>query len=145
MSMTSWFVRLLGPIAVACVLLATGCCSGRIAECNKLIGVINKNTEVIKKATEKLNSSKKTTADINEFAKNMDQVGDEVKAVDVKDETLKGHAKEYHDMLEKLSNAAKNVGSSDPAVQMKAIADFTSVEVQESALIGKVNSYCSGK
>jgi hypothetical protein len=134
-----------GSAMLAGALLLSGCCGSKIAECNKFIGVINKNSETIKKGAEKLNSSKRTGADIVEFAKAIDQAGDEIKAVELKDDALSKFAKDYHDMLERYAAAAKNMNSTDSAVQSKALAELTGIDATEAALVNKINGYCGGK
>jgi len=136
---------LLASVMLAGALLLAGCCGSRIAECNKFVGVINKNSEAIKKGADKLNSSKRTPPDIAEFAKSIEQAGDEAKAVELKDETLRGLANQYREMLEKYAAAAKNMNSTEPGAQNKAQAELTSIDATEAALINKVNAYCGGK
>ena len=75
----------------------------------------------------------------------MDSVGDEIKAIDVKDETLKKSAKDYHDMLEKLAKAAKDVNSTNPTVQPNAIKELNSIDATETKIIGEINGYCGAK
>lgn len=119
-----------------------GCCGNKIAECNKLIDSINKNGTVVTKSLDKFGSSKKTKADAEELGKTLDKVADEIKAIELKDETLKGAAKDYHDMLDNLGKAAKDATSSDVAVQKKALDDLEKVTKTEDQIVDKVNSYC---
>ena len=142
MKMSGWFVA---PVVLGAALMLGGCCGGKIADCNKIITSINKNGEEIKKATDEFTASKKAAADVDKFSKTIDKVGDEVKAIDVKDETLKASAKEYHDMLEKLAKAAKDVNSTNPTVQAKALADLNSIDATETQIINKINGYCGAK
>lgn len=137
-----WIVA---PVLLGAALMMSGCCGGKIADCNKLITSINKHGEVIKKATDDYTASKKTPADLDKFTKSIDKVGDEIKALELKDETLKTSAKEYHDMLEKLTKAAKDANSSNPTVATKGLADLNSIDASETQIINKVNGYCGAK
>jgi hypothetical protein len=133
---------LLGSLLLVGALGMSGCCGSKIAECNKLIESINKNGAVITKSLDKFSASKKTAADATELGKTLDTVGDEIKGIELKDETLKGAAKDYHDMLDKLSKAAKDATSSDVATQKKALEDLDKVTKTEDQIVDKVNSYC---
>lgn len=142
MKMAGWLVA---PLALGVVIALGGCCGSKIADCNKVITSINKNGDIIKKATDEFTSSKKTAADVEKFSKTVDAVGDEIKAIDVKDETLKKSAKDYHDMLEKLAKAAKDVNSTNPTVQSNAIKELNSIDATETKIIGEINGYCGAK
>ena len=109
------------PFVVGAALLVSGCCGSKIAECNKLIESINKNGQTITKALDKFGSSKKTKADADELGKKLDTIGDEIKAIELKDETLKASAKDYHDMLDKLSKAAKDATATDAKTQASRV------------------------
>jgi uncharacterized coiled-coil DUF342 family protein len=139
------FGYVLAPVVLGASLLLGGCCGSKIAECNKLIESINKNGQVITKSLDKFGSSKKTKADADELGKTLEGIGDEIKAIELKDETLKASAKEYHDMLEKLSKAAKNATSSDAAAQKKALEELEQVTKTEDTVVNKVNTYCGAK
>ena len=135
----------LGPVVLGTALLVSGCCGNKIAECNKVIDSINKNGQVITKALDKFSSSKKTKADADTLAKALDGVADEIKAIELKDETLKSSTKEYHDMLDKLSKAAKDATSNDEQVQNKALEQLDQVTKTEDQIVNKINSYCGAK
>ncbi|MBI5533130.1 MAG: hypothetical protein HY898_10460 [Deltaproteobacteria bacterium] len=133
------------PFVLGAALLLGGCCGSKIAECNKLIESINRNGQVITKALDKFSASKKTKADAEELGKKLDTVGDEIKAIELKDETLKSSAKEYHDMLDKLSKAAKDATATDAKTQAKALEELEQVTKTEDTIVNKVNSYCGAK
>jgi hypothetical protein len=133
---------LLGSLVLVGALAMGGCCGSKIAECNKLIDSINKNGQVITKSLDKFGASKKTAADAAELGKTLDTVGDEIKGMELKDETLKGAAKDYHDMLDKLAKAAKDATSTDIATQKKALEELDKVTKTEDQIVDKVNGYC---
>jgi hypothetical protein len=133
---------LMTTVVLGTALLLGGCCGSKIAECNKLIESINKNGQVITKSLDKFGSSKKTKADAEDLAKTLDGIGDEIKAIELKDETLKASAKDYHDMLEKLSKAAKDATATDAATQKKAMEDLDQITKSEDKIVNKVNTYC---
>jgi len=135
----------LASVVLGSALLMGGCCGNKIAECNKLIESINKNGQTITKSLDKFGSSKKTKADADELGKKLDAIGDEIKGIELKDETLKASAKDYHDMLDKLSKAAKDATSSDAKVQAKALEELEQVTKTEDTIVNKVNSYCGAK
>jgi hypothetical protein len=134
-------------IVLACAVALAGCCGGKVTECNKLVAVINSNGEAIKKATDRMNTSKNDTTTIEDLAKAMDQAANEIKAVDVKDDTLAGYRQEYFTMLDSGAKSARSMVSAakknDSAALNKAMADISAVEGAESTLVTRVNTYCS--
>jgi uncharacterized protein (DUF3084 family) len=147
--MTTRYGWVLGAAALGLAIGAGGCCAGKIQECNKLIAQINATGDQIEKASAKLTASKNDKNAIEDFAKTLEKGADDIKAVEVKDEALKGYSKEYHDMLDKTAKALRDmqkaVAAGDQAAAAKADAEVNKLNSTESALVAKVNGYCGGK
>lgn len=123
-------------------------CDSKVKQCNDLIAVINQNQELKNKAGG-LSSGKAEPKDIIALADDMDKLKDKIGGVKLKDEKLKGFAKEYQDMLAEVSrifrDLAKAMESKDPAALEKVSKELGTVQGKESPIVSKINSYCQGK
>jgi len=135
-------VVIMSVVGVGLVAGALGSRGGKVADCNKAITALNRNGETIKTATDEFTGSKKTSVDVDRFSTTIGKAGDEVRDLDIKDQTLRRATNDYHDMLDKLAGAAKDVNSTNRAVQAKALADLNSIDRTEAQIIGRINSYC---
>ncbi|PKN44904.1 MAG: hypothetical protein CVU59_10535, partial [Deltaproteobacteria bacterium HGW-Deltaproteobacteria-17] len=97
-------------------------CQGKVKQCNDLIGVINQNQE-IKTKYGSLDATKAGPKDFIAMADDMDKLKGKIDGVKLKDEKLKGFAKEYQDMLGEVSKTmrelAKAMESKDQAALEK--------------------------
>lgn len=135
----------LGSLAlVSCFALSA--CNKKAEQCDKLIGVINDNGKSIKAASSKMTGGD-DAATYEEVAKELEAGAGNMQKVELKDEKLKGFAKEYEDMLRNGARAARDVvaaqKANDLAALTKAMNDIGSVETTEAALVAKVNGYCT--
>ncbi len=110
-----------------------------------MINNINTNVAVLGASRNSMKASPSATS-IEALAKAYEQAGDNVKAVAVTDTTLKGYAKEYHDLFD---GAARNVRDTLVAVRAnnksaltRAIAEEGRLTERESALQAKIMGYC---
>jgi len=127
--------------ALATLAAVTGCDS-KIAQCNRLIDVINKEQAPLKKETG--NEPKA----LQELASTLDDVSAKVKAVQVEDAKLVEFRDQYATMASDLAVAsretAKAIESKDSAVAREAAKKMSSFSPRESELVNSINNYCSG-
>ncbi|MCU0690217.1 MAG: hypothetical protein MUF54_02325 [Polyangiaceae bacterium] len=137
----------LGALTLSGALALSGCCGGKIQECNKLITVINTNGEAIKSATAKMNAAKEDTKAIEEVATTMDKAAHDIKSVELQNDDLKKHAAEYEQMLRNGAQAArdmvKSASNNDLPGLTKAMGEISKVETTEAQLVDKVNKFCT--
>jgi len=123
-------------------------CDSKVKQCNDLIAVINQNQEFKNKAGS-LASGKAEPKDFAALADDLDKLKDKIGAVKLKDEKLKGFAKEYQDMLAEVGkifrDLAKAMEAKDQAGLEKGLKELQSVQGKESPIVNKMNSYCQGK
>jgi hypothetical protein len=123
-------------------------CQGKVKQCNDLIGVINQNQE-IKTKYGSLDATKAGPKDFIAMADDMDKLKGKIDGVKLKDEKLKGFAKEYQDMLGEVSKTmrelAKAMESKDQAALEKVLKDMTALQGKEGPIVGKINEYCQSK
>ncbi|PIE06027.1 MAG: hypothetical protein CSA75_01670 [Sorangium cellulosum] len=141
------FAWALGMLSIVGSLTLSGCCDGKVQECNKLVTVINNNGESIKTATAKMNAAKEDTKAIEEVASTMEKAADDIKVVEVKDEELAKLSKEYEDMLRNGAKAARDMvkaaSDNDLPALTKAMGEIGKVETTEAKLVNRVNQYCA--
>lgn len=129
-------------------LLAAGC-GGKVAECNKLVSVINSNAEAVKTATTKMDTSKGDPKPFEELAGAMDKAADSIKGVPLKNEELKKLAKEYEEMMRNGAKDARSMvtaaAANDVAGLNKAMGEMGKIETAEAQLINKLNTFCLAK
>jgi len=129
-------------ICLAFLASSTGC-DGKIAQCNRLIDVINKEQKPLKSKTG--NDPKH----LKELATTLASVSKKVRAVQLKDAKLKSFRDEYAKMAEDLASAAKATAtafeSNDPKKAAAAASKMTKFGPRESKLVDNINNYCQGK
>ncbi|MBU1070714.1 hypothetical protein KKD52_14625 [Myxococcota bacterium] len=123
-------------------------CQGKVKQCNDLIAVINQNQE-IKTKYGSLDATKAGPKDFIAMADDMDKLKGKIDGVKLKDDKLKGFAKEYQDMLGEVSKTmrelAKAMESKDQAALEKVLKDMTALQGKEGPIVGKINEYCQSK
>jgi major membrane immunogen (membrane-anchored lipoprotein) len=117
-------------------------CDGKIAQCNRLIEVINKEQGPLKSA------SGSDPAALKKLAETLDNVAKKVSAVEVKDEKLVKFRDDYASMAKDLSKASRDTAgaleSNDPKKATEAAKAMSGFGPRESALVDNINKYCSG-
>ncbi len=118
-------------------------CSGKIKQCNDLIGVINKGQEILTKTKGAENPDSKHFTMI---ADELDKFKANIGKVSLKDEKLQGFAKEYQELIEELAGAlretAKAMDSDNADDKVKALNALTAVSGKEGPITNKINEYC---
>lgn len=93
-----------------------------------------------------MTGSKYDPASVDAFAKSMEKAADNMVAVDLNDTTLQEYARKYSEMFRRGAKAARDMlasGREDTSGIKKALDELNAVDAQETALVGKVNAYCT--
>lgn len=117
---------------------------GRVAQCNRLIEVINEEQEPIKQMKSAGHDAKafKKLGDV------LDGVAKRVGEVPISDTKLKGLQAEYVTMARGLADASREaavaLGGTDMKVTTEAIKKMQTFSPRESEIVDDMNKYCSG-
>jgi len=138
---TTWLTGLSMMAAVVAMSTATGC-DGKISQCNRLIGVINKEQGPLKSA------SGSDPAALKKLAETLDGVAEKVEAVKLKDDKLVGFRDEYAKMAKDLAKASREtaeaLAGNDPKKAQEAAKAMGGFGPRENTLVDKINKYCQG-
>jgi DNA repair ATPase RecN len=149
----------LGVASTVLAVLLVGCGESKVAQCNKLITVVNKGQQ-ISQSIKGMDAPamKKLSTDLGGLSK-------EISAVEVADEKLKGFQGRFVKIYDDLSSASSKVGSALEEIEKNkkptpetlkklkqlqsdvAAASKTSeaAAASEKGLVQEVNTYCSAK
>lgn len=132
----------------AIALLFAGCSESKVTQCNKIIKVANQAATLSQQFGKNSKSGKGSQA-LTELATKINQVGTQMKGVEVKDEKLKGFQERF---LALYQNISKGLNDTAVAIDKKNIRDTNRFLVslqkssaEESTIVREINSYCSGK
>jgi len=122
-------------------------CDSKVKQCNDLIAVVNQNQEFKNKAS--AIGAKAEPKDFVALADDLDKLKEKIGGVKLKDEKLKGFAKEYQDMLAEISKSfrdlAKALEANDQAALQKVTKDMGALQGKEGPIVDKINKHCQGK
>jgi secreted PhoX family phosphatase len=132
---------LCAPLLAASLLLAAGCGS-KIAECNKLIEVMNAEGS-------KLAAKGADPAALKKMADDIDAAAKTIGAVEVKTPELVKYRddakKVYTDVANAARSAATAMESADLAKVTAATKQLTDATQASSKLVSDINGFCQGK
>jgi hypothetical protein len=138
--MMSW--RLAAVLGAALSLLG---CDSKTRQCNRLIGVINKEQEPLKKEPPKLDDP----GSLRTFGDTLDGVAKQVSTVELKDEELGGFRDNYAKMAKDLAKVARDMANAveakDVAKQSESGKTMSTFEGRENELVGGLNGYCQSR
>lgn len=130
-------------VIVATSLLVISCGESRVAQCNKLTLTINKADA----ATESAKTDQPAT--LLQAASGLDQVVQELKTVEVKDEKLQGLRASfiltYEDISQLFRNTAIATYRRDRLGLESYRKSWQEANQQDGVLVQDLNSYCGGK
>jgi hypothetical protein len=139
------FISLIAAIS----LVAASCGESKVSQCNKLITVVNKAANDARSLGQSSGADKTAQLDkFSQLADKLDGYTNELNAIDLKDETLKGLRTQFIKMYRgtgassrELVTAvkAKNSKAANTAVQALQVAT-----AQEPKLVSDANKYCQG-
>ncbi|HEY9598252.1 MAG TPA: hypothetical protein V6D33_11340 [Cyanophyceae cyanobacterium] len=133
----------LAAVGVVITALVSGCGETKVAQCNKLIKVINQGQPIVAefqqesiKASSSLASTSKPSAVqqqatqsatvLNKFASDWDKHNQEIKAVELADEKLIGFQKRYFQSGEQLGQGMREMS--------QTMTDFSKIKVTPGSL-----------
>jgi hypothetical protein len=132
----------------AIALLLTGCGESKISQCNKVIKVANQAASLGQQYG-KDSKTAKGSQGLTELATKIDQVGTEMKGLEIKDEKLQGFQgrflKLYQDISKGLNDAATAINKKDIKSANRFFANLQKSSVEEGLIVKEINGYCSGK
>jgi regulator of extracellular matrix RemA (YlzA/DUF370 family) len=117
-------------------------CDGKIAQCNRLIDVINTEQAPLK------NAMGDDPSTLKKLAETLEGVAKKVRAVQIKDPKLIAFRDEYAKMAEELATAARETAAAYEGNDEQRVAEsgkkMKSFEPREKKLVSDINGYCSG-
>jgi hypothetical protein len=132
-----------------------GCGKERVAECNKLIAVINEQQTHIDKATVALQKQPDSTSAIEGYASAMESAASAVEAVPLADKKLQGLQADYKQVLRRGGHDCRELAAALKAADKekdkqkeraeKARQGLRGLEIEGPKVIAGVNAYCQGK
>lgn len=130
-------------VNVAIYFLIFSCTSGRVSQCNKLTEVINKADIAT------LGAKTAMPADLIKAADQLDQIAQELKTVEVKDEKLRSLRGSFVLMYTDLSllfrNTAIAISKQDRPGIKSYLKSFQEANQQDRVLVEQINTYCAEK
>jgi hypothetical protein len=137
-------LSLVGAIA----LLFAGCSESKVAQCNNIIKVANQAAR-FSQQFEKDSKSGKGSQALTELATKIDQLGTQMKGVEVKDEKLKGFQERlltlYQDISKGFNDTSKAMDEKNSRDIDRFLVSWRKSTAEESTIVREINSYCSGK
>lgn len=135
--------------ALGLTLFTTGC-NTKVAQCNKLIKVANTATTELKAMAQSGGSSpKEKMAQMQNLADSLEKYSNDVQAVSLEDEQLKGFQTRLSTLYQSSSEASRGILTAAEKKDMKAarasLQKLSSGSKVESEIVGDINSYCQAK
>ncbi len=132
-------------------IVSVGCGQSKVAQCNEMVKVSNAAAKVGQEFSAV--STMKDPTEITKFftttADKLSTHSKSMKALEVKDEKLKGFQTRFVSMYDGTSTGVRDAAT---AIQKKDVPTFQKAVVQmqtsgskEAALVDEVNKYCAGK
>ena len=152
-----WGVKSITGSVAALMAIALVGCESKVAQCNKLIEVVNQGQQISQ------NIQGTDAATMDKLATDLTGLSQEIQAVELSDETLTGFRDRFVKIYEDLSGAASKVGGAltslndiqpnpegvEKAKQLQADVEEASkigdqAAKDEETLVKEVNTYCGG-
>lgn len=133
--------------AMAISVLAVGCGESKVAQCNKISGVVNKAANEAIAAGKSSNPDK--MGELEKAATSMNQYAKELEAVQVKDEKLKTLQSRFIKMYQDTGKSGLDLVAAAKKKDIKGVnTSLQSLQAatgQESSLVNEFNQYCREK
>jgi hypothetical protein len=135
------------PTVTAAVLIAALCACGlggnKVSECNKLIDVMNKGADQVRKAKA---AGATDVADLEKMATSMDDLANNVTRLSLTNADLKKRADSYATNARDMARAAREMAAAvrvkDRAKTVSAKAAIDKAVAAEQPLVNDINSFC---
>ena len=132
----------LGIVALLIAVPLIGC-GGKVAQCNKLIEVINGQQQVITDATGKLATAATDPKALGELAAALEKAAGEIEKVELADEKLKAHQGEFAGVFKGAAKTMHEMAKAkDPAAMSAKLGDLTKAMGGLAEITTKINGYC---
>ncbi|MBE9205913.1 hypothetical protein IQ244_05180 [Nostoc sp. LEGE 06077] len=132
----------------AIAILFTGCGESKVAQCNKIIKVANQAVTLSQEFSKNPQREKGSKA-LTEVAGKIDTFASEMKGLEIKDEKLQGFQGRFIKLYQDTSKGLRDTAAAIDKKNLKAAnASLTSLKKssgEEGAIVGEINTYCSGK
>jgi hypothetical protein len=132
-------------------ILSVSCGQSKVAQCNEMVKVSNAAAKVGQEFAS-VSKMKDQTEIIKFFTTTADKLSTHskaMKALEIKDEKLKGFQARFISMYDGTStgvrDAAAAITKKDATTFQKAVQQMQSSGSKETALVDEVNTYCSAK
>lgn len=152
-----WGVKsITGPVAIAVAIALVGC-ESKVAQCNKLIEVVNQGQTISQ------NIQGTDAATMEKLSTDLQGLSEQIQAVELEDETLVGFRDRFVKIYQDLGGAAQKVGGAlaslndikpneegvEKAKQLQTDVEEASkvgdqAAKDEDTLVKEVNNYCGG-
>jgi hypothetical protein len=145
---------LISTISALAIALSS-CGAGKVTECKNMLAVASKAATANKSFTTKgealskagqFKDPTKSAPLFTTLGTDMGTVGKEMKALEIKDEQLKGLQARFVELYEGMSkgseNAATDLTKKDQAAFVKHWTEFGNVVAKEEPLVNEINTYC---
>ena len=130
-------------ITVVISVLVVGCADNRVYQCNQLTEVINKADA----ATEGAKTGQ--PADLVAAANQLDQIAQELKAIEVKDKQLQSLRASFLLMYGEINQLFRNTAIAIRKKDRQGLQSYLKLlkeaNIQDQVLVTKINNYCNGK
>ena len=106
---------IIAPVSLSITFMVTACNPSRVSQCQQLIAVVNKGSELIDN-----NKGKKATTSL-QLAKDLEDITKEIKDADIKDPKLKefqnGYVNVFETFTQEIAKAAQALNSTNTVNQ----------------------------
>jgi hypothetical protein len=132
-------------------IVSIGCGQSKVAQCNEMVKVSNAAAKVGQEfsSVSKMKDPAEITKFFNTTADKLSTHSKTMKALEVKDEKLKGFQTRFVSMYDGTSTGVRDAATAlekkDATTFQKAVVQMQASGSKETALVDEVNSYCSGK
>ena len=134
-------------VGTAGVVGTTGCGPSRVAECNRLVGVVNQGVTSLDQGM-KATSDPSGVTELRAMADAMEKAAVDAGKVELSIAELKDFSKRYQDMAREVARSARDmaaaVDAKDAAKMSAAQESMEKAVKSEDALVDGINKFCGG-
>jgi methyl-accepting chemotaxis protein len=134
-------------LAAPALLVAIGCGPSKVAECNRLVAVVNQGVASLDQGM-KAGSDPSGVAELRSMADAMEKAAVDAGKVELTISELKDFSKRYQDMAREVAKSAQEMAAAvdaKDAAKMAAAQEAMEKAVKsEDALVEGINKFCGG-
>lgn len=129
------------------LLVVTGCGPSKVAECNRLVAVVNQGVASLDQGM-KATSDPSGVGELRSMADAMEKAATDAGKVEVSIGELKDFSKRYQEMAKEVARSARDMAAAvdaKDAAKMAAAQEAMEKAVKsEDALVDGINKFCGG-